>query len=129
MVSLGLLPVTSMPLRLHKCSFPNTRNRPPPLFFPAVRYSSREQWYAFTVAGVRVVVLDSNRDFGDQLPWFAAEVASPAWTGAAARVVFCHIPPFVEFWEVAVWKGREGMKRVRACLCVCILGGGGVNDR
>lgn len=65
---------------------------------------------AFTLGGVRLLVLDSGEDkvdghreycgllaceahMAEESAWFRREIASEAWNAATRRLAFCHIPP------------------------------------
>ncbi|XXQ32220.1 Calcineurin-like phosphoesterase domain-containing protein [Plasmodiophora brassicae] len=75
-------------------------------------------WGAFSVASARMIVLDSNVRPGDDLfeqqtAWLAAEVTSGPTRSATFVVAFVHVPPFIEFWDPAVFEENEAWSFVR----------------
>ncbi|KAF9577768.1 hypothetical protein BGW38_006804, partial [Lunasporangiospora selenospora] len=60
-------------------------------------------WHAYTLAGVRFIVLDSNVDSVEQDRWLNAELQSKETRGAWFRVVVVHISPYTQYWEKEAW--------------------------
>jgi len=73
-------------------------------------------WFAWSCGSVRFVAIDMNTEFplgvsaaSAQHAWLMNEVQSPAWTGAAWRILLVHQPP----WSRS-WAGYSGDEAVRA---------------
>ena len=72
-------------------------------------------WYAFSRAGVRFIVLDTEADAGrvpEQLAWLQAELGGADAKDAAFRVVAFHKAPFSNRWDSAKSK-YDGEQWVR----------------
>jgi hypothetical protein len=69
---------------------------------------AKPTWRALTVGQVRFILLDSNHDTEEQDTWLKSELSSQECQSAIFRVVLCHIPAFMEFWDpVAWWDSRD----------------------
>jgi predicted phosphodiesterase len=69
-------------------------------------YTGKRTWHAYTVAGVRFIVLDSNLDRREQDIWLEEELKSEECKKAWFRVVLVHISPYTQYWEKAAWEGK-----------------------
>ncbi|MBL8787961.1 MAG: metallophosphoesterase family protein [Deltaproteobacteria bacterium] len=72
-------------------------------------------WYAYTRAGVRFIVLDTEADAGrvpEQVSWLEAELAGRDAKNAAFRVVTFHKAPYSNRWDSPKSK-YDGEKWVR----------------
>ncbi|KAF9365164.1 hypothetical protein BGX34_011136 [Mortierella sp. NVP85] len=72
-------------------------------------YTGKRTWHAYTVAGVRFIVLDSNLDSLEQDQWLEEELKSEASRKAWFRLVLVHISPYTQYWEKDAWinKGEK----------------------
>ncbi|KAJ1675552.1 hypothetical protein EV182_001044 [Spiromyces aspiralis] len=63
-------------------------------------YSGHQAYFAVTVAGARIIVLDSECDTPDQMRFLESELQS-ANSDASVRyvIVAVHIPPYLEYWD------------------------------
>ncbi|KAF9085062.1 hypothetical protein BGX23_009991 [Mortierella sp. AD031] len=68
-------------------------------------YTGKRTWHAYTVAGVRFIVLDSNLDRSEQDTWLEEELKSEESKKAWFRVVLVHISPYTQYWDKAAWEG------------------------
>jgi hypothetical protein len=73
-------------------------------------------WFAWSCGSARFVAIDPNAEFpigvsatSAQHAWLMNEIRSPAWTGAAWRILLVHQPP----WSRS-WAGYVGDEAVRA---------------
>lgn len=73
-------------------------------------------WFAWSCGSARFVAIDLNAEFpigvsaaSKQHEWLMNEVRSPAWIGAAWRILLVHQPP----WSRS-WAGYDGDESVRA---------------
>lgn len=73
-------------------------------------------WFAWSCGSARFAAIDLNAEFplgvsvaSPQHAWLMNEVRSPAWTGAAWRILLVHQPP----WSRS-WAGYGGDEAVRA---------------
>jgi predicted phosphodiesterase len=81
-------------------------------------------WYAVTFGPLRLVVLDSNVDYGPGSPqyaWLTEELAGPAWKNARFRLVAFHHPPFTSLWDDP---GYDGEALGRSTLVPLLEGSG-----
>ncbi|KAF9541751.1 hypothetical protein EC957_002709 [Mortierella hygrophila] len=69
-------------------------------------YTGKRTWHAYTVAGVRFIVLDSNLDRREQDTWLEEELKSEECKKAWFRVVLVHISPYTQYWEKTAWEGK-----------------------
>jgi len=72
-------------------------------------------WYAFTRAGVRFIVLDTEADAGrvpEQVSWLTAELGGKDSKDSAFRIVAFHKAPYSNRWDSAKSK-YDGEKWVR----------------
>ncbi|KAI1314515.1 hypothetical protein EDD11_002031 [Mortierella claussenii] len=69
-------------------------------------YTGKRTWHAYTVAGVRFIVLDSNLDSREQDQWLEDELKSDASRQAWFRVVLVHISPYTQYWEKDAWVNK-----------------------
>ncbi|KAG0234174.1 Metallo-dependent phosphatase-like protein [Mortierella sp. GBAus27b] len=69
-------------------------------------YTGARSWHAYTVAGVRFIVLDSNIDNREQDRWLEEELKSEASKRAWFRVVLVHISPYTQYWEKDAWVNK-----------------------
>ncbi|KAF9919959.1 hypothetical protein FBU30_010335 [Linnemannia zychae] len=69
-------------------------------------YTGKRTWHAYTVAGVRFIVLDSNLDRREQDEWLVQELKSDECRKAWFRVVLVHISPYTQYWEKDAWEGK-----------------------
>lgn len=60
-------------------------------------------YFAMTVAGARLIVLDSERENAGQTAWLESELSSPAAIKATFRIIAVHVPPYIEFWDPRAW--------------------------
>jgi hypothetical protein len=70
---------------------------------------NNNRWYAQMLGPVRLVVLDTNVDFGpksEQTRWLEDEVAGPVWKEAKYRIVSFHKPPFTSLWDDPDYDGE-----------------------
>lgn len=79
-------------------------------------FSRLVSWFAWSCGSARFVALDMNTEFplgvsasSQQHEWLMNEVRSPAWSGAAWRILLVHQPP----WSRS-WAGYDGDEAVRA---------------
>ncbi|KAG0351865.1 Metallo-dependent phosphatase-like protein [Gamsiella multidivaricata] len=72
-------------------------------------YTGKRTWHAYTLSGVRFIVLDSNLDAREQDRWLEEELRSEASKQAWFRVVLVHISPYTQYWEKDAWvdKGEK----------------------
>eukprot|EP01114_Cavostelium_apophysatum_P000929 TRINITY_DN10807_c0_g1_i1.p1 TRINITY_DN10807_c0_g1~~TRINITY_DN10807_c0_g1_i1.p1 ORF type:complete len:424 (-),score=57.19 TRINITY_DN10807_c0_g1_i1:19-1290(-) len=68
---------------------------------------SKGLYFAQSFGGARFIFLDANLDTPQQKTWLEEELASEESIRASFRIVFVHIPPFIEFWERRVWFNGE----------------------
>jgi len=74
-----------------------------------------DHWYAFTRAGVRFIVLDTEAEAGrvpEQVSWLTAELGGSDSKAAAFRIVAFHKAPYSNRWDSAKSK-YDGEKWVR----------------
>ncbi|KAI8449782.1 Metallo-dependent phosphatase-like protein [Phakopsora pachyrhizi] len=84
--------------------------------------SSRATYFSYSPhPRVRVIVCDSNlepsrkaypgstmSEVDEHERWLLWEMARPEWKEASIRIIMVHVPPFVEFWDKAMWtEGHE----------------------
>ncbi|KAF9294074.1 hypothetical protein BGZ74_011423 [Mortierella antarctica] len=69
-------------------------------------YTGRRTWHAYTVAGIRFIVLDSNLESMQQDRWLEEELKSEESRKAWFRVVVVHISPYIQFWEKDAWVNK-----------------------
>ncbi|KAF9359348.1 hypothetical protein BGX26_012552 [Mortierella sp. AD094] len=69
-------------------------------------YTGKRTWHAYTLAGIRFIVLDSNLDSYDQDRWLEEELASDASKQAWFRLILVHISPFTQYWEKDAWENK-----------------------
>ncbi|KAF9915235.1 hypothetical protein BX616_006598 [Lobosporangium transversale] len=69
-------------------------------------YTGRRTWHAYTVAGIRFIVLDSNLDSREQDRWLEEELKSEASRKAWFRLVLVHISPYTQYWEKNAWENK-----------------------
>lgn len=62
---------------------------------------------AFSYGPIRMIVLDSNEETDAQVAWLEAELSRPSTQKAPYKLILCHIPPFIEFWDPAKWAAGE----------------------
>ncbi|KAG0331286.1 hypothetical protein BG000_011047 [Podila horticola] len=73
-------------------------------------YTGRRTWHAYTVAGVRFIVLDSNLESIQQDRWLEEELKSEESRKAWFRVIVVHISPYVQYWEKDAWVNKGESK-------------------
>ncbi|KAG0317907.1 hypothetical protein BGZ99_005962 [Dissophora globulifera] len=69
-------------------------------------YTGQRTWHAYTLAGVRFIVLDSNIDSQEQDRWLEQELQSEASRKAWFRLVLVHISPYTQYWEKDAWVNK-----------------------
>ncbi|CAO3574377.1 unnamed protein product [Mortierella alpina] len=69
-------------------------------------YTGKRTWHAYTVAGIRFIVLDSNLNSQEQDRWLENELKSEASRTAWFRVVLVHISPYTQYWEKDAWENK-----------------------
>ncbi|KAF9178551.1 hypothetical protein BGZ51_007688 [Haplosporangium sp. Z 767] len=69
-------------------------------------YTGKRTWHAYTVAGIRFIVLDSNLDSREQDHWLEQELKSEATKQAWFRLVLVHISPYTQYWEKDAWLSK-----------------------
>ncbi|KAG0234141.1 hypothetical protein BGW42_006882 [Actinomortierella wolfii] len=62
-------------------------------------YTGRRTWHAYTLSGIRFIVLDSNLDTQEQDEWLKRELESPESRNAWFRIVL--------YWEKSAWFDKE----------------------
>lgn len=74
-------------------------------------------WFAWSCGSARLVAIDLNAEFplgvsaaSKQHQWLMNEVRSPAWSGAAWRLLLVHQPPWSRSW--AGYDGDEAMRAI-----------------
>ncbi|KAF9971669.1 hypothetical protein BGZ73_005300 [Actinomortierella ambigua] len=70
-------------------------------------YTGKRTWHAYTLSGIRFIVLDSNIDSIDQDEWLKRELQSPESRNAWFRVVLVHISPYTQYWEKDAWINKD----------------------
>ena len=87
--------------------FPNRGNGtsgPAPIFVNDRAFSNGGMhFFSITVSSIRFVVLDTNVNSREQREFLESEFQSSEFLTAAFRVVLCHIPPFLEYWNPGAW--------------------------
>ncbi|KAG0262459.1 hypothetical protein DFQ27_002323 [Actinomortierella ambigua] len=73
----------------------------------AYPYTGKRTWHAYTLSGIRFIVLDSNLDVPEQDDWLKRELQSPESREAWFRVVLVHISPYTQYWEKEAWFNKE----------------------
>ena len=58
-------------------------------------------------SAIRFVILNSNVDDLKQDAFMLQEFGSDEFKAASYRIVLCHIPPFIEFWDPKAWSNGE----------------------
>ncbi|KAF9434719.1 hypothetical protein BGZ76_007553 [Entomortierella beljakovae] len=69
-------------------------------------YTGKRTWHAYTVSGIRFIVLDSNLDTHEQDRWLEEELSSDASKEAWFRVILVHISPYTQYWEKDAWENK-----------------------
>ncbi|KAF8939158.1 Metallo-dependent phosphatase-like protein [Dissophora ornata] len=69
-------------------------------------YTGKRTWHAYTIAGVRFIVLDSNIDSREQDAWLEQELESEASKQAWFRLILVHISPYTQYWEKGAWEDK-----------------------
>ncbi|KAG0325742.1 hypothetical protein BG004_003122 [Podila humilis] len=69
-------------------------------------YTGRRTWHAYTLAGVRFIVLDSNIESELQDRWLEDELKSEASRKAWFRVIVVHVSPYIQYWEKDAWVNK-----------------------
>lgn len=64
-------------------------------------------YYAQTYTNSRFIFLDANDDSSAQLNFLKDELESEETKNAYFRIVFVHIPPFIEYWNRKTWENGE----------------------
>jgi len=65
-------------------------------------------YFSFMESGAAFLILDSNSNSMAQEEWLKKQLSSNWFRTANFRVVFTHIPPFIEFWDPKAWnEGKE----------------------
>ncbi len=87
------------------------------LSFPADTYKtysetnsyepSNHYYHAVSFGPIRWIVIDSNEETDAQAQWLEAELSRQATQKAPFRIVLCHIPPFIEYWNPRSWAAGE----------------------
>ncbi|KAF9404984.1 hypothetical protein BGZ94_003829 [Podila epigama] len=66
-------------------------------------YTGRRTWHAYTLAGVRFIILDSNVESLQQDRWLEEELKSEESRKAWFRVVVVHVSPYTQYWNKDAW--------------------------
>ena len=74
---------------------------------PSQKYFHEQTFHAVTICGIRIIVLDTNRNTPDQLQWLEEELKSINYMQAEYKIVLMHVAPFIEFWEPKAWYSGE----------------------
>jgi len=64
-------------------------------------------YHALSVGPVRFIVLDSNIETDVQASWLERELSKPSTQKSPYKVILCHVPPFIEFWNPKTWAAGE----------------------
>ncbi|KAF9203396.1 hypothetical protein BGZ49_006492 [Haplosporangium sp. Z 27] len=69
-------------------------------------YTGKRTWHAYTISGIRFIVLDSNIDSREQDRWLEEELTSDASKQAWFRLILVHISPYTQYWEKDAWENK-----------------------
>jgi predicted phosphodiesterase len=76
-------------------------------YFSSSNEPSDAYYHSLTMGSARWIILDTNDESEEQVTWLEEELNSPESQIAPFRIVLCHVPPFLEFWEPKAWKNGE----------------------
>lgn len=66
-------------------------------------YENGTTYFAVSIGPARWIVLDTNQETDAQVAWLEKELGRPSTQKATFKIVLCHIPPFMEFWDPVAW--------------------------
>jgi predicted phosphodiesterase len=69
-------------------------------------YTGARKWHAYTLAGVRFIILDSNINSSEQDRWLEDELKSEASKKAWFRLIVVHMSPYTQYWERDAWENK-----------------------
>lgn len=74
--------------------------------------SDDKKYYSVSIGAARWMILDAANESEEQVSWLEAELLKAHLQKTPFKIVICHIPPFVEFWDRKGWDAKDSIRTI-----------------